>query len=326
MGFPEFLGFASGRARAWRGIAALAGSTVLLLGDAGHAAQPATFADGQWVEVRREPARPLAYRLARGWTATLRTRHDDDDVFVALTVRAPGAKPLTVESDALGRFVVARFGAFPLDRVTPTPVVLFVTYTGGAHCCDAVKLLELRGGKWTASDLGEWNGGFGIEDADGDGRPELIAEDQRFLYRFGSYAGSSPPSVIYEIRGGELVDASAQPRYRGYYARELPRYRKGCVEDDLDGGPCAGFVATALRAGEPAEAAFAVLDRAAAAHGLKGPWSLPERCGGDPAGCGGGANTETSFSSLHAAVDWFLRDTGYLRPSPDDHDAKERPR
>ena len=280
--------------------------------------------DGQWIKFKAAPARAVTYRFARGWTATLATRDEDEEVVTILTVRAPGAKPLKVESEPVGRFVLAQFGAFALDRTSPAPVILFDVYTGGAHCCDAVKLISLRGGRWTSSDLGDWNGGFGIEDLDGDGRPELIAEDQRFLYRFGSYAGSAPAPAIYEVRGGKLVEASALPRYRPYYARELPRYRRSCVEDDLDGGPCAGFVAMSLRAGEPAEAAFAVLDRAAAAHQLKGPWTIPERCGGDPSGCERD-QPEKSFSTLHAAVEWFLRDIGYLRPGPHDN-PEERPR
>jgi hypothetical protein len=53
--------------------------------------------------------------------------------------------------------------------------------------------------------------GFDYQDLDGDGTIELVSKDQSFYYAFSAYAFSFPPSQIFSLKEGKLVD--------GYRAR-----------------------------------------------------------------------------------------------------------
>ena len=198
----------------------------------------------------------------------------------------------------------ARFGLFPLDGASRAPVLLFSSYSGGAHCCFAYLAARMVDGRWQVSELGDWDGSAQLEpkDVDGDGRLELLARDQRFLYQFDSYAGSLPPPRIYELAEGKLVDVSAAPRFRAFYAAQLAQYRTACEQ----GGPgaCTGYVAVAARAGDAAPA-FAVLERST--RTAQGPFRIPGRCEDKTSTC-----PDETFDHLRDAVDQFLHELGYL--------------
>ncbi|MCW3014666.1 MAG: hypothetical protein JWO02_1758 [Solirubrobacterales bacterium] len=80
------------------------------------------------------------------------------------------------------------------------PEVLFDTYSGGAHCCITTRFFTYRPATATygRSPSQYWgNGGYEVEDLDGDGRLELSGDDDSFAYAFSSYAASAfPPKII----------------------------------------------------------------------------------------------------------------------------------
>jgi hypothetical protein len=78
------------------------------------------------------------------------------------------------------------------------PEVLVAAFTGGAHCCTDVGIWDYR------ADLGTYghlirnfgNGGYRLDDLDGDGGRELTSIDDRFAYRFAPYVFSARPVQI----------------------------------------------------------------------------------------------------------------------------------
>lgn len=281
---------------------ALAPSAILLAILAAAPVQARTSPEGRWLSWDAVKTGPAAYRLG---DVKVRLRQETDGLpYPVAVVEARGAATTLHGEAGSARGASAQFGLFRLDKGSQKPVLLFRSYTGGAHCCFAYLTARLVGGRWQISDLGQWDGSAQLEpkDVDGDGRLELVAHDQRFLYQFDSYAGSRPPPQIYELVDGRLEDVSAAPRFRAFFAAQLPKYRAACEQGGA--GACTGYVATAARAGEAAPA-FAVLEQSTAA--AQGPFKLPGRCQDEGAPC-----PDETFDRLGAAVDRFLHDLGYL--------------
>jgi hypothetical protein len=117
--------------------------------------------------------------------------------------------------------------------------------------------------------------------------------------------------VVYELRGGRLVDVSGRPQYRTYFMEKLPQYRTAC-EQSRSNGVCAGYLAVAARAGM-FQAALPVFRRSLPTEGQEEAWSVPQHCAstmGMP-GCEH-EKPDKTFATFEGAVDWFLRDIGYL--------------
>jgi hypothetical protein len=104
-----------------------------------------------------------------------------------------------------------------MDGSNNTPEIFKAVYTGGAHCCVDVEIFTKSNDGWKAIEMGQYDGGpEGLYpvDLDGDGIAEIKTYDNRFLYAFASYAGSSAPRQIISIDGGAYEDVSAQERFR----------------------------------------------------------------------------------------------------------------
>ncbi len=148
-----------------------------------------------------------------------------------------------------------------MDPGNVHPEVYFSSYSGGLHCCSDIIIATQLGEKWTAVDMGEFDGdGYFLNDIDHDGLAEIVAVDNRFLYEFDCYACSAAPLRILTIRRGKPVDVSAEIQY-------LPAHRDWLrrIEAAVDPGRrwtspgfLAGWVAAKARVGEGA-AAFADL-------------------------------------------------------------------
>jgi hypothetical protein len=145
-----------------------------------------------------------------------------------------------------------------MDPDNGHPEVYFTTYSGGAHCCSKIVVAEeLADKKWTAVEVGEFDGGGDyLDDVDGDGLAEVVTVDNRFLYKFDCYACSAAPLTMTTIRNGALVDITTDPRF-------LPAHREWLkeIEDTVDPaerwqspGFLAGWVAAKIRVGEGAGA------------------------------------------------------------------------
>jgi hypothetical protein len=144
-----------------------------------------------------------------------------------------------------------------MDPANDTPEVYFTSYSGGAHCCSRVFVATKVGEAWKAVEIGEFDSdGDYLEDADGDGRAEIVVVDNRFLYRFDCYSCSAAPLTIVGIDKGAAVDLSADPRFRETHRRWLEELEDGTdpVERWKSPGFLAGWVATRVRLGEGAAA------------------------------------------------------------------------
>ena len=111
-------------------------------------------------------------------------------------------------------------------------------------------------------------------DADGDGNVELVGFDNRFLYRFDSYASSLAPTQIFNLRGGKLVEVTREERFKPWLRTELARMEKEADEHPdswKSNGFLAGWVAQKALVGEQADA----WQRMSRSYDRETEWGLP---------------------------------------------------
>jgi hypothetical protein len=182
---------------------------------------------------------------------------DCSQVWVAmLTVEVAGQAALEVKGAAtMARHAGAAIAE--LDAMRPGPEILFFSYTGGAHCCDTSEVLVREPNGWGHVELGYSDGGVRLRDIDGDGRFEILDNDDRFLYAFGNFAGSAPPVEIRAIEDGAVVDVSSDGRFRVVQEEYLARLEEDLVDWrglTMNGhGLVAGWLATKVLLGEGVE-------------------------------------------------------------------------
>jgi len=123
-----------------------------------------------------------------------------------------------------------------------TPEVIVATFTGGAHCCTNHKIFSWQNGHLLQTETGlrDGNGGS-FRDLNGDGKAEFLSYDNSFLYAFSSYAGSFPPSSIYSLQNGRLVDVTRQ--YPKELRPSLQQMFKAFQERKKDKGEVNGILA-----------------------------------------------------------------------------------
>lgn len=182
-------------------------------------------------------------------------------------VNAGGSStPIFVVADAMGElirfegeenfmsFLPITLRMLQLDRSTPEPEIIATAYTGGAHCCEQVQVAAITpDGSWQVAELGYFDGGYSITDPDGDGTPALSVVDQSFLYTFDCYACSFAPPRFHEMRGGRLVDVSAEVSMQPVFREELQRAEL-TQERQQEPGFLAGWAALRARLGEGEQA------------------------------------------------------------------------
>jgi hypothetical protein len=158
-----------------------------------------------------------------------------------------------------------------MDAANTTPEIFISRFSGGAHCCAVIQILDLVAGQWRIVEGGSWNGSEIIpEDADGDGEQEIVHGDDRFLYRYSCYACAGTPVRIFKLVQGALADVTASPLYRPRDERDLPNFQQGCA--NRDNGACAAYVAVATRLGRRDEAWRFMLDH----YDRKSDWGLKD--------------------------------------------------
>jgi hypothetical protein len=84
-----------------------------------------------------------------------------------------------------------------LDR-DGEPEILVDAFTGGAHCCANTVVLhrDASSGTYASHEL-EWgNAGYELRDADRDGTPEFVTQDDAFAGAFTAYAASISPIKV----------------------------------------------------------------------------------------------------------------------------------
>jgi hypothetical protein len=182
--------------------------------------------------------------------------------------------------------------------------VMLGAYTGGAHCCIAIKVLSLIKGDWKVVDLGNWDRDNmpEPEDLTNSGMITLKFYDNAFLYAFASYSESFAPLKIIRVFDGREMDVSNAPALMQLHRQNMTEARKVCLQHN--NGGCAAYVASATRLGMFPEAWNLML----ANYDRRNDWKL-EFC--DTPGKEKCARP-VSFNSDPRALDWFLHKHGYL--------------
>jgi subtilisin-like proprotein convertase family protein len=148
------------------------------------------------------------------------------------------------------------------------PEVLVDLYTGGAHCCFYTVIMRFTGRTYRGTVAFWGDPGYGLQDLDHDGRPELVSADDRFAYRFTYYAASALPVQISHYDHGVMIDVtSSYPAVvRSDAATLWSEYVKARTDKGADvRGVLAAWLADEYRLGLGDEAWGKV--RAAYAHG-----------------------------------------------------------
>lgn len=199
-------------------------------------------------------------------------------------------------------------GQFTLENLDPdgVPEVVFHRYTGGAHCCIIYTLYSWQGDRLhrilTYPLDASADGSF--EDLDNDGYSEFLTSDNRFLYAFGSYASSWPPSITLSFRSGFLVDVTQQFPERMYSDLErvsdyLENANPEMPETGINGF-LAGYVAHKILLGEYESGWKNMLNH----FDPTDDWGLTQR---NRAG-----EVVETYADYPTALATFLTDLGYL--------------
>ncbi|BAW97450.1 hypothetical protein NIES970_24020 [[Synechococcus] sp. NIES-970] len=203
-----------------------------------------------------------------------------------------------------------------MDLSNDFPEVIFSQYSGGAHCCALVKILTQNPetNQWETVPLGAFDGGpVPVEDPDGDRIYEYVTSDNRFLYRYSSYAGSFPPIQIWQLEGLELRDVSQEERFFPLHRERLQAMwgsiQAAAQEDYEVNGVLAGYVATKAILGE----AQAGWDLMRYRYDRTSDWGL-EECQGDFNDQGDCEGKWVNYGSFPAALQAFLEEAEYLTP------------
>ena len=93
---------------------------------------------------------------------------------------------------------------------TGEPTVVLHLYTGGEHCCQVLQIFsyDAATGSYQLAERDFGDAADLVADVAGDRRLEIESADDRFAYRFTSYAFSGLPLQIWRFQGGRLVDAT----------------------------------------------------------------------------------------------------------------------
>lgn len=224
---------------------------------------------------RQRHPRPVIYRFG-DVTLEVRAVADNDLYAPRVTVRQ-GRNSAVMDGAATPPSYEHKIGVGTLDR-RGTRFVYFQSFTGGAHCCNAVQAAVIGPRGIRVIQIGSFDGGpeeAFPRDLDGDGNVDFVQGDDAFLYTFSSYAGSMAPPRIFNLAGGRVVDVSARPGFRRLFRDAMNRARPNCVQQEGErNGACAGYVASAARIGH-FDAAWAVMLRSYDRHS---DWELPTGC------------------------------------------------
>ncbi len=201
-----------------------------------------------------------------GITARLEAQANSDDTTTPVfMIEDASGEVLRFEGEpSFYSFLPASMRLANIDRSTPEPELIASSYTGGAHCCDRIQIAALApDGTWQVHELGLFDGGYALEDANEDGFGELRVADQSFLYTFDCYACSFPPPRFFTVRNGEPVDVSDDPDLYPIYQAELQRFDRPSAMSD-EPGRLAGWAGIEARLGR-GEEALATLEQINAA-------------------------------------------------------------
>lgn len=226
-----------------------------------------------------------------------------------------------VDGRKVGRLVGAEKWGSPdavvqiaeMDPSNPYPEVLLSSFTGGAHCCNQIKVLtsDRSGQQWREVKLGPFDGAASpAEDPLRNGRYLIVDVDNRFLYRFACYACSTAPARIWQLEGEEFLDVSRRLEFKPLHQRNLQRMAEWFQQKNPESPNSflAGYVANKVLVGEPYDG----WDRMTQRYDASSDWGLRE-CKGEMDDNGKCLVREIVYSSFPEALRAFLVDTGYIK-------------
>lgn len=263
------------------------------------------------IALKAEGAAVTLTPVKRPW-ADEETGEKDEIDAVDVSVTLPGLAPFALpedewRTDAYGHWL-------SIGRLSKTgPVAVIVEgYSGGSHCCATFQLVTAIGGKATVLTLppqdGEPGGRFPT-DIDKDGMADFSRQDDSFRYAFASGAGSWSPPQIWNLRGGAMVDVSAEPRFARVWQDYARVTLKACQSDKYErNGACAAYAGAMARLGK-AEEGIATAVRLAD----KDLMFLPEGCKVAYVEDLCPEGQEIAFTAFEPALRWFLGENGYMR-------------
>ena len=265
--------------------------------------------------VEKNP-RPVEYRFGEVTLSVKPWREEAGSDLVApeVTVSAPGRAPVVMRGAQVWPSAGHHIGVGRLDRAGNLFVEL-QSFTGGAHCCNEIRVAVIEPRQIRLVELGAWDGSPGKmpRDVDGDLMVDWVQRDDAFLYSFDAYAFSFSPPQIFNIVDGRAQDVSARPSFRPLFQRALNDARGKCLtrrRADASNSACATYVASAARIGQ-FDAAWARVSRA---YNDKHQWEYPTGCRADPhpeTGCPD--NAVIQYGGFLPSLRAFLADQGYIR-------------
>ncbi|HEY3797108.1 MAG TPA: hypothetical protein VGL58_02055 [Caulobacteraceae bacterium] len=291
----------------WRALTALA-CLCLSLASATAATTPTWF---DW-HASENGAHPVYH--ADGFTLTLGSRPSKGGgpPTPTLTIQSPGRKLLTLAGSQAYDDPAALVGVVRLDAASPSPQVLFMTYSGGAHCCTWLQVAIPTRGGWLRRDLSyDGDPEKEILGAPLSGVPTLVIPDGAFDYTFASHAGSWPALRLYVVRDGALVDVSDERRFSAFHGEQAAKSLAACRTSTERNGACAAYVAEMALAGDYKAAWTNML----AAYDPKGELWFPTGCRTTADPCP--KTDQLPFRDFPHALDWFLWRYGYHPLAPD---------
>lgn len=251
---------------------------------------------------------PKTYRIG-AIAITLSSHASGDGPPIPVLRLAQGADAFDAEGGPGFDTAQASFGVGRLDAASPQAQILFATFSGGAHCCTAVSILDRTAKGWISINAGDWDGGVldaFPSDLNGDGSADLVFGDDRFAYAFAAYAGSPKPPRIFNYHTGTMTEVSTQAGFKPYLEGLLPDLKTGC--EAHANGACAAFVAISARLGQFDEAWRLMLKN----YDPQSGWALPTGCRTALVKQVCPDGQALVFRDYPGALTWFLRDAGYL--------------
>lgn len=100
------------------------------------------------------------------------------------------------------------------------PEPIFTLYSGGAHCCVSTVIYD------GATPLETFYGNVGYTLEKVAGALAFVTADDRFAYRYASYAGSLFPLLVQRYENGQIVDITRDRALRPRLKREAKRYKR----------------------------------------------------------------------------------------------------
>lgn len=208
---------------------------------------------------------------------------------------------LSVNDKAYNRFAPVEIDLQDLDN-NGTEEVIIRTFSGGAHCCTSYSIYTWQNNNFFKTDTGFIDGEGGVfEDLNNDKKIEFMTSDNSFLYQFSSYAGSYPPTLIYQFDNGKLIDVTRnhpkllRERLQDMYQAVLTAKK----EDYERNGVLSGYVAQKILLGEYESGWKFMLSN----YDRSSDWGL---------NIYKGENVVGKYTDYPTALKSFLIDRGYL--------------